>query len=76
MSLEGPKSTCFCALNAKWGLMGPDWFEDTSGKTGTVTASGNARSYTDSTLISLITVFKPTQTCMVHAGWCPTAHCR
>ena len=36
VSLKGLKSTCFCALNARWGMLGPYWFEDTNGKMVTV----------------------------------------
>ena len=32
MTLKGPKSTCFCALNVRWGMPGPYRFEDTNGK--------------------------------------------
>ena len=38
MSLKGHKSTCFCALNARWGMLGQYWFEDTIGKMVTVSS--------------------------------------
>ena len=47
MSLKGPKSTCFCALNASSGMLGLYWFKDVNSKT----VRGTARSYVDSTLI-------------------------
>ena len=34
--LKGPKVTAFCALNAKKGMLGPYWFEDSRGRTVTV----------------------------------------
>ena len=33
MSLKGPKSTCFCILNARLDMLGLYWFEDTNGET-------------------------------------------
>ena len=35
-SLKDPNSTCFCAFNARWGILGPYWFEDANGKMVTV----------------------------------------
>jgi len=32
----GPKTTSFCALNARWNMLGPNWFEDANGKVVTV----------------------------------------
>ena len=26
--LKGPKVTCFCAFNGRWGTLGPYWFEN------------------------------------------------
>ena len=34
--LKGPKVTALCALNAKIGMLGPYWFEDSRGRTVTV----------------------------------------
>ena len=34
--LKNPKLTTFCALNAKKGMLGPYWFEDSKGRTFTV----------------------------------------
>ena len=34
--LKGPKVTALCALNAKKGMLGPYWFEDSRGRTVTV----------------------------------------
>ena len=34
--LKGLKVTALCALNAKKGMLGPDWFEDSRGRTVTV----------------------------------------
>ena len=36
MSLKGHKSTCFCALNARWGMLGPFWSEGANEKKVTV----------------------------------------
>ena len=75
MPLKVPKSICFSALNAIWGMLGPYWFEDNV-KTVTV----NDKRYYD--VLRRFhadlpqPVFKPTQTCMVHAGQCSTTHCR
>ena len=33
ISLKGPKSTCLCASNARWSMLGPYWFEDANVKT-------------------------------------------
>ena len=37
-SLKGPKVTAWCALNAKYGMVGPYWFEE-DGKTATINQS-------------------------------------
>ena len=34
--LKGPKVTALCALNAKKAMLGPNWFEDSRGRTFTV----------------------------------------
>ena len=34
--MKGPKVTALCALNAKKGMLGPYWFEDSRGRTVTV----------------------------------------
>ena len=34
--LKGPKVTCFCAFNARWGTLGPYWFENDNSRTVTI----------------------------------------
>ena len=31
--LKGPKITCFCTFNARWGTLGPYWFENDNSRT-------------------------------------------
>ena len=34
--LKGPKVTCFCAFNSRWGMLGPYWFENDISRTVTI----------------------------------------
>ena len=36
LSLKVSKSTYFCALNDRWDMLGPYWFDDANGKAVTV----------------------------------------
>ena len=36
--LQGPKVTCLCAFNARWGTLGPYWFENDNSRM--VTSNG------------------------------------
>ena len=33
---KGPKVTCFCAFNSRWGTLGPYWFENDDSRTVTI----------------------------------------
>uniref|UniRef100_UPI00358F7504 uncharacterized protein isoform X2 n=1 Tax=Myxine glutinosa TaxID=7769 RepID=UPI00358F7504 len=34
--LKGPTVTCFCAFNARWGMLGPYWFENDNSRAVTI----------------------------------------
>ena len=39
--LKGPKVTCFCTFNARWGTLGPYWFENDNSRMVTINGERN-----------------------------------